>query len=56
MTELEISESGRYENVFLGDDMVASYDKNTGEFVVYDPHNDSEDPEFIIRGEVDDAE
>lgn len=49
MTTIQISESGRYENVFIEDSHVASYDKSTGEFVVYDPHNDSEDPEVVFR-------
>lgn len=46
---LEISDAGRYENVFLGEEMVASFDHESDEFCVYDPHNDSEDPEMIFR-------
>lgn len=54
---LEISEAGRYDNVFLRDRMLASYDKHTGDLVVYDPHDDSEDPAFVVdaaRGVGDD--
>lgn len=49
MTRLEISQAGRYENVFLSGRMVASYDRKTEEFAIYNPHNDSEDPEYIIE-------
>lgn len=47
-TTLEISDAGRYDNVFHDDDMIASFDEETGEFVIYDPNTDSEDPEYVI--------
>lgn len=51
MTDLELSDAGRYTNIFLGDQMLASYDDKTGEFVVYDPDDESEDPAYVIRGD-----
>lgn len=45
---LDISPAGRYENVFIDEKCVASYDRETGEFVVYDPYNDSEDAEYVV--------
>lgn len=52
-TSLSISDAGRCENVFVGDEMLASYDTETGELAVYDPKNDSEDADFIVEGEDD---
>jgi len=45
---LEVTDAGRYENVFVGDDMVASYSEADGEFCVYNPNTDSEDPEYVV--------
>ena len=52
MSELELSDAGRYQNVFVGEEMVASFDRETGEFCVYDPATDSEDPEYIADVDV----
>lgn len=56
MPDLEISDAGRYDNVFVGSQLVASFDHDTGEFVVYDPNSDSEDPAYAIQADpVEDA-
>jgi len=48
--ELDVEEAGRYINVFHdGDVMLASFDTETGEFAVYDPDGDSEEPEYTAR-------
>lgn len=39
----------RYENVFLADTLVAYYDRQTAEFCVYDPHDNSEGPVFVYQ-------
>lgn len=44
---LTLSTAERYGNVFLGDTLVASYDRQTAEFCVYNPHDNSEDPAFV---------
>jgi len=51
MPDLEISDAGRYDNVFVGSQLVASFDHDTGEFVVYDPNSDSEDPAYAIQAD-----
>lgn len=48
-TDLEFSDAGRYQNIFRGDEMIASFDHETGEFCVYDPGSDSEDPDFRMQ-------
>ena len=56
-TVLDISAADRYENVFIDDEMVAALDTESGEFAVYDPSTNSEDPEYtawVESVEVDD--
>lgn len=57
MTELKVVEAGRYENVCLGDKMLASYNKSSGNLVVYDDRYHDEEPALIVdaaRGVNDD--
>lgn len=48
-----VVDGGRYDNVFVGGEMVASFDRETGEFLVYDyGRDDGNLPDYTmdVRG------
>lgn len=50
---VEVSDAGRYQNVYIGDEMVASYEPDTGEVCFYDPHSLSEDAALVTEVQPD---
>jgi|APHM01.1.fsa_nt_gi hypothetical protein len=47
--ELEVESAGRYDNVFLGDTLILSYDGRSGELCVYNPRTGAEEPIHVAQ-------